>query len=270
LLARAASDAALTDRLTGAGLNTADAARALTAAQDAAPAQLLLEPPAENAGLSEVLGVAFAVVFFTSSMMFGTTIAQSVVEEKQSRVVEILVAAVPVRALLAGKVAANTALAVGQTALLLGVGVAGAGAVGQAGLVSLLLRSSGWFLLFFLLGFTMLATLWAASGAVASRQEDLQATMGPLLTAIMLPYFAALFVTEPGLWMRVLSYFPLTAPLSMPQRLMIGDAAWWEALLSAGVVVLTGAAVVMVAARLYEHSLLRTAGRTPWREAWRG
>jgi ABC-2 type transport system permease protein len=203
-------------------------------------------------------------------MLFGLSIAQSVVEEKQSRVVEILVAAVPVRALLAGKVAANTLLALGQTVLLAAVGMAGAGITGHSDLITLILRTGGWFLLFFVLGFTMLASLWAAAGAVASRLEDLNATTMPLQILLYLPLFGALWVREPGLLMRVLSYVPFTSPLSMPQRLLLGDAAWWEALLSALIVLGTTAAMVAVAARLYERNVLRTAGRTPWRQAWNG
>jgi len=54
----------------------------------------------------------------------------------------------------------------------------------------------------------------------------------------------------------------------MPQRLMTGDAAWWEALISAAIVVVTAVGVVGIATRLYERNVLRTAGRVPWREAW--
>src|SRR6185503_13723220 len=110
----------------------------------------------------------------------------------------ILVAAVPVRVLLAGKVLGNTALALGQIALFVAVGLAGASVAGQPGLVSLLLRASPWFLLFFLLGFSMLACLWAAAGAVAARQEDLQATTVPLQILLFVPFLAATYLYTPG------------------------------------------------------------------------
>ena len=268
LVTAAARTRALTGALQGAGLSPADATRALATASSSAPAERLLDPPAHDRNVAFGLSAAFAFVFFLASFLFGLSIAQSVVEEKQSRVVEILVAAVPVRALLAGKVAANTVLALGQTVLLAGVGMAAAGLAGQGDVIGLILRTAGWFLLFFVLGFTMLATLWAAAGAIASRLEDLNATTVPLQMLVYIPFFAALWVREPGPLMRVLSYVPFTAPLSMPQRLALGDAAWWEALLSAAIVLATAAALVGVAARLYERNVLRTAGRTPWREAW--
>jgi ABC-2 type transport system permease protein len=270
LVAIISRDRALTGSLQGAGLDAAGAERALAEASASAPAQRLLDPSSTDRGLAIGLGAIFAAIFFLASLVFGMAIAQSVVEEKQSRVVEILVAAVPVRVLLAGKVAANTLLAFGQTALLVGMGIAAAGLAGQGDVVSVVLRTGGWFLLFFVLGFTMLATLWAASGALASRVEDLNATTVPMQTLVMLPFFAAVWVTDPGTFMRVLSYVPLTAPVSMPQRLILGDAAWWEALISAAIVLATAAAVVQVAARIYRHNLLRTAGRTPWRQALRG
>ena len=269
LVTAAAGTRALTDTLVGAGLAPAEAGRALAAATASAPAERLLAPPAQDRNLALGLSIAFAFVFFLASFLFGLSIAQSVVEEKQSRVVEILVAAVPVRALLAGKVLANTVLALGQTLLLAGVGIAGAGLAGTGDVVGLILGTGGWFLLFFVLGFTMLATLWAAAGAVASRLEDLNSTTVPLQMLVYLPFFATVWVHEPGPLMRVFSYVPFTAPLSMPQRLVLGDAAWWEALISAVIVLGTAAALVGVAARLYERNVLRTSGRTPWREAWR-
>jgi len=270
LLDAAARDAVLTDTLRGAGLDAGGADRALASVATSAPAQRLLHPPASDRTLTLALGSAFAVVFLLAGVLFGMSIAQSVVEEKSSRIVEILVAAIPVRALLAGKVAANTMLALGQTVLLAAVGAIGAGLAGQGRAVGLILHSGGWFLLFFVLGFTMLATLWAASGAVASRIEDLQATTVPLQALLYLPFFAGISVHDPGTPLRVLSYVPFTAPLSMPQRLMLGDASWWEALLSAGIVVVTAAALVGVATRLYERNVLRTAGRVSWVQAWRG
>lgn len=228
----------------------------------------LLDPPPPNADISELLGVAFAFLFFMTSVSFGFSIAQSVVEEKQSRVVELLVAAIPVRLLLLGKVIGSTLLAFGQVAVLLAVGLAGASIAGQSAAVTLLLHSGGWFLAFFALGFAMLSCLWAAAGALSARQEDLQATTAPLQVLIGIPFFVSVSMTEPGRWMTALSYIPFTAPLSMPRRLMLGDAAWWEPMVAALGVAATGALLVLIATRLYEGALLRTAHRTSLRTAW--
>jgi ABC-2 type transport system permease protein len=244
----------------------------LQAAQQAAqpPPVQLLDPPAANADLATGLGLAFALLFFFTAFTYGLLIAQSVVEEKQSRVVELLVAAVPVRLILTGKVLGTSALALGQVVVLLAVGMAASAAAGLSAAVSLLLHSGGWFLVFFALGFTMLSCLWAAAGAISARQEDLQATTAPMQILLMVPFFASSYVTTPGGWLTALSYFPLSAPLSMPRRLLLGDAAWWEPLLATGGIVVTAALIVRGAARLYENSLLRTGSRTSLRTAWTG
>jgi ABC-2 type transport system permease protein len=228
----------------------------------------LLSPPDSQAAVALALSLGFAVVFFFTVFIFGMAIAQSVVEEKQSRVVELLVAAVPVRVLLVGKLAGNTALALGQLLLLLAVAAAGASFAGQGELLRLLGRASGWFVLFFLLGFGMLACLWAVTGSLARRQEDLQATTIPLQILVTAPFLAAVYVTEPGPALTTLSYLPFTAPLVMPRRVLLGDASVLEAAAAAGVVVAFGAALVLLAARIYEGSLLRTGGRTTLRGAW--
>src|SRR4051794_8942213 len=263
LIAAAAASDAVAQRLAAAGVPPEQARQVVSAAAGAAPAQRLLEPPSKNTDLALASSTAFALLFFLTTFLFGMAIAQSVVEEKQSRIVEILVAAAPVRVLLAGKVLGNTALALGQIALFVAVGLAGASVAGQSGLVSLLLRSSPWFLIFFLLGFLMLAGLWAAAGAVASRQEDLQATTVPLQVLVFVPFFAA-YVYTPGTLLTTLSYVPFPAPIAMPRRLALGDAAWWEGPLSALIVAGTAVLLVAVATRIYERSLLRSGGRVGW------
>jgi ABC-2 type transport system permease protein len=135
--------------------------------------------------------------------------------------------------------------------------------------VGLLLRSGGWFMIFFLLGFVMLACLWAAAGAMAARMEDLQATTTPLTTAVMIPFFAVVSIQDTGTWLTGFSYFPFTSPMAMPRRLLAGNAAWWEASISAGVLLATAFAFIVIGARLYEGSLLRTASRSSLRAAWR-
>jgi ABC-2 type transport system permease protein len=267
LFAAASTSATLTEGLTRAGATLQEAQAVIRSAGAALPAERLLDPPSEAAQLAVPLSLAFATLFFFTLYLFGYAIAQSVVEEKQSRVVEILVAAVPIRLLLAGKVLGTTVLALGQLTLLVAVGLAGASIAGQPGLVSVIMRSGGWFLLFFLLGFLMLACLWAASGAVAGRQEDLQSTTVPLQVLVIGPFFAAVYVNSPGTPLTVLSFVPFTSPLAMPLRIMLGDAAWWEAVLAGGILVLTAVALVLLAARIYERSLLRTGSRTSWTAA---
>ena len=235
----------------------------------ARPQTELLESRPRSPIPPQLLVLAFAFLFYMSVLTFGMSIAQSVVEEKQSRVVELLVAAVPVRWLLAGKVLGNTALAVGQIVLLIGVGLAGASLAGQREILAQVLGASGWFVLFFVLGFVMLACLWAVAGSLASRIEDLQSTTLVMQVFVMIPFFAAIFATDAGPVQTFLSYFPLTAPLLMPERVMLGNAATWEPVVAAAIVGVTAVVFVLLGSRLYEGSVLHTSSKLRIGQAWR-
>ncbi|MEV4417609.1 ABC transporter permease [Catellatospora sp. NPDC049609] len=234
------------------------------------PTVELLDPSALDPVLSFLVPLFFAVVFFFTSLTFGLQIAQSVTEEKQTRVVEILVASVPVRVLLTGKVLAGAVLAMGQIALIAIVALAGMRIAGTGSeLVSALTPAIGWFLPFFVVGFVMLAALWAAVGALVNRQEDINAASMPVQLAVMLPFFAVMMLGDNPTAMKVLSYVPFSSPSAMPVRLFHGDAAAWEPFAALGVLVVGAVVTLAVGARIYEGSLLRTNGRTSMAAAWR-
>jgi ABC-2 type transport system permease protein len=235
-----------------------------------APPVQLLEPSTVDPFLQFIVPFALAFIFFITSFTFGLLIAQSVTEEKQTRIVEILVASVPVRALLAGKVTAMTLLAFGQIALIVLVTFAGMQIADvDAGVMSLVGPAIGWFLPFFILGFVMLATLWAGVGALAARQEDVAGASSPLQMAVMLPFFAVIFLSDNAAAMKILSYIPLSSPVAMPIRIFNGETAAWEPFVALAILAATAAAFLAVGARVYEGSLLRTNGRTSFATAWR-
>lgn len=267
LVRAAASQVQVEEAAAEAGL-TAEEVAALTAPEP--PALRLLEPRPEGSMPPELLVLVFAFLFYLSVLTFGMSIAQSVVEEKQSRVVELLVSALPVRWLLAGKVVGNTVMALGQIVAVVGAGLVAASVAGEGELLGQVLRASGWFVVFFLLGFVMLACLWAAAGALASRVEDLQATTVVMQVLVVVPFFAAIFAIDPGPTQRALSYLPFTAPLLMPARVVLGNAAPWEPWASAAVVLATAVLFVAVGTRLYRGSVLHTSSRVRARQAWRG
>ena len=234
------------------------------------PTVVLLDPAEVSPTAALLVPMCFAMVFFLTSLVFGLQIAQSVTEEKQTRMVEILVAAVPVRALLAGKVLAGGILALGQISLIALTAVAGSQAMdGGAELMTLLAPAIGWFIPFFVLGFVMLAALWAGVGALVNRQEDINGASMPMQIMIMIPFFAVLFLIDNPAAMQALSYVPFSAPVAMPVRVFQGDVAIWEPILSLGILAVSAAALIVVGARLYEGSLLRTNGRTSMAAAWR-
>ena len=250
------------------GVDPADAARILATPP---PAQRLLDPDAVDPVTVTLLGFAFSVLFFQIVLIFGYAIAQSVVQEKQTRVIELLVTTVPVRQLLVGKILGNGLLALAQLALLVLAGLAGLFAAQRDLLASLpsVPVAALWFVVFFVLGFAMLACLWAAAGAMASRLEDLQSTATPVQMLVMLPFFASFFANDPGTVQTVLSYLPLSSPMVMPRRVLAGDVALWEPLLSLALIAATAVVLVAVARRLYENSLLQTGRSLSLRAAWR-
>jgi len=230
-----------------------------------------LEPGSNAADvLRYFIALAFGIVFLIAATTFGGTIAQSVVEEKQTRVVEILISAIPVRALLAGKVLGNTILAMAQIVLLAAVAVVGLAVTGQAGVLDALGAPIAWFAIFFLFGFVLLAALFAAAAAMVSRQEDIGATTTPITMLIMAPYFLVIFFNDNPVVLTIMSYVPFSAPVGMPLRMYLGDAQWWEPVLSLLVLLASCVLAIGVAARIYRNSLLRMGARVKLGEALRG
>lgn len=267
LVRAAAGDLAVAQAADAAGLSAQDVA---TLTEPASLGVELLDGRPAGSMPPQLLVLAFAFLFYISVLTFGMSIAQSVVEEKQSRVVELLVAAMPIRWLLAGKVIGNTAMAVGQVVVIVGAGVLGATIAGQGELIGQVIAASGWFVGFFLLGFVMLACLWAVAGSLASRVEDLNSTTVFMQVLVIVPFFAAIFAMEPGPVQEVLSYIPFTAPLLMPARIVLGTVEAWEPYVAAGVVLITAVAFVALGVRLYAGSVLHTSGRLKVAQAWRG
>lgn len=229
----------------------------------------ILEPAQAEGPLRYLVSFGFGLVFLMSAMGFGSTIAQNTVQEKQSRIVELLLAAVPARALLAGKILGNSALAFGQTAAIAAISVVGLAATGQESVLRVLGAPLVWFVLFFLVGFVLLASIFAASASLVSRTEDVGAVMTPAMMLTMAPYFLVVFFNDNETVLRVMSFVPFSAPVGMPVRLFLGDAAWWEPVLSLVVLVLATLVTIAIGARIYERSVLRTGPRVPLREALR-
>jgi ABC-2 type transport system permease protein len=234
------------------------------------PTVVLLHPEEGNAALGYIAAIGFGIVFLFAASMFGGTIAQSVVEEKQTRVVELLISAIPVRALLAGKVVGNTILAMGQILLLAAVAVIGLTVTDQTALLQGLGGPIAWFAIFFLFGFILLAALFAAAASMVSRQEDIGSTTMPITMLVMAPYFLVIFFFDNPLVLAIMSYVPFSAPVGMPMRIFLGDALWWEPLVSLAILIATCVVAILVGARIYENSLLRMGARVKLSEALAG
>lgn len=226
-----------------------------------------LSPGDATGFLGYIAAIGFGVVFLFAASTFGGTIAQSVVEEKQTRVVEVLLSAIPTRTLLAGKVVGNTILAMAQILLLAAIAVVGLTVTGQTELLQGLGTPIAWFAVFFLFGFILLASLFAAAAAMVSRQEDIGSTTMPLTMLVVAPYLLVIVFWNNPLVLGIMSYVPFSAPVAMPLRLFLGDAQWWEAVISLAILVATCVAAILIGARIYENSLLRMGARVKLAEA---
>ena len=247
-----------------------DAPSSLVSGLSQTPEVQILDPATTNPLLRYFIALAFGIVFLMAASTFGGTIAQSVVEEKQTRVVELLLSAIPARTLLAGKVIGNTILAMAQILVLAAVATIGLIVTGQNDVLTMLGTPIIWFAVFFLFGFVLLAALFAAAASMVSRQEDIGATTTPITMLIMAPYILVIVFNDNPLVLTIMSYVPFSAPVGMPMRLFVGEAQWWEPILSLAILLVSCIAAIAIGAKIYENSLLRMGSRVKLTEALRG
>jgi ABC-2 type transport system permease protein len=200
---------------------------------------------------------------------FGYWVASGIVEEKSSRVVEILLAKAGPRPLLAGKVLGIGILGLAQLVLFVVVGLGLATALGSVDLPSGTGRTAVELVAWFLLGYAVYACLFAMGGAIASRAEELQNSTGPISLVAMGGFFAAVATSgDPeGLIARIATYVPVAAPMVLPIRSAAGALPLWEAALSVVLVLLSTVLMVRLTARIYAGGVLFTRGPLKMRDA---
>jgi ABC-2 type transport system permease protein len=218
--------------------------------------------------------IAFVGVLLLYGQLFGYGIwvASGVIEEKASRVVEMLLSAIRARQLLLGKIVGIGVLGLAQLVFIasFAIGLAlltgalkdvGATALGAVGLVI------GWFIL----GFAFYATLFAAAGSLVTRMEELQNVIVPINLTILVSFFISIgALQDPNGRLQVIaSLLPTSSALAMPVRIVLGAAPGWQIALSLTLLIGSTILLVPLAARLYSGAVLRTRGRVKIREAWR-
>ncbi len=244
-----------------------DAPNDVVSALATAPPIDLLENSAVSEDERQLVIQVFALLFFIFAMG-GAAIAQSTVTEKQTRIVEILVSTVPVRAMLAGKIVGHSLLTLGQV-VVLAVATPIALAIGDhTELLSIIAPALGWFVPFMCFGFVLLAAMWAVAGSLVSRQEDLGSSMGVVMLLAMGPYMATVFFSDSATVMTVMSYVPFGTAIAMPVRLFAGEAQVWEPFVALAILAGTVVLIVLLASRVYSGSLLQTGGKVALRKAW--
>ena len=287
---QAATAFAVSDRLDRFGVQAADRAALF------APATLELRSPDPadteaikdiSAGVSEgMLGFGMTILIFMIIIMYGTWVAMSVVEEKSSRVMEVVLNAATPLQLLTGKVVGVggvaftqyvAVVAAGLVALLLQGPVTSAVA-GDAVAVELPQGLTPVMLLAFaaygVLGFLLFASLYAAAGSLVSRQEDVNSVVMPMTLISTVGYMVGVY-SSMGLidshagWIVGLTLVPLTSPFMMLGRIATGEAAPWEVVVSLALLLLAIAGALWVAARIYAVGVLLYGSRPGTRTVWR-
>lgn len=216
--------------------------------------------------------VVYAAVFVLYGLLavYGQWVAQGIVEEKQSRVVEVLLSSLKPTELLTGKVLGLGALGLAQILLLAGVAAGGLLLTDVVDVPATAWTALGLVIPWYVLGFLLYATLFAGAGSVVSRVEDLQSAVLPVIIVLVLALFGAQFaLNDPtGTVATAAGLIPLTAPIVQPILFALGVATWWQTLTAIALAIAAIAVMLPIAARIYRGGVLRTRGRVPFREAW--
>lgn len=232
-----------------------------------------LEEPYPYQSGQLILGIVAGILIYMSLLLNGQMVAQGVVEEKSSRVVELLLSTIRPWQLMAGKV-----LGIGFVGFVQMVVIGGVGLIAALGLDVLSISTSAavgtvvWLVVWYLLGFIMYSLVFAALAALVSRQEDVGGVIAPALMFVIVGYVIGISVlpSEPdNALAEVLSVIPVFAPTLMPMRLAMGGVPVWEQVVSVGLVLALIPALVWLAGRIYANAVMRSGARVKLKDALR-
>jgi ABC-2 type transport system permease protein len=291
LLRQAAIAITIQDRLTRAGVPPVDQARLFTPPEfevvAADPNATPAGPQDPNAAVGSILiGFGLSIAIFMAIILYGQWIAFSVAEEKNSRVMEVVLAAATPFQLLAGKVIGVGALALAQYVvvtipMILAVVFQGQiasivlGDGSDSGLIAgLTVDMLAVFGVMLVLGFGLYATLFAAAASVVSRQDDVNSIIAPLTLVSVAGYLVATYVGTGVLPIDapivvVLSFIPLFSPYLMLTRYSLGAATLPELLLAVVLLAVSIPLALWVAARIYRAGVLLYGQPPSPRTLWR-
>lgn len=229
----------------------------------------VLDPSDPDKDQRAVLAYAAVLLLFFSVYLYGLYVAMGVVEEKSSKVVELLLSTIKPIHLLIGKVLGIGAVGLVQILLFAGAGLATGMATDLITVTGTAITLMGFVVLWYVLGFTFFAMLYAAFGSLVSRQEDVNSATMPLSILAFATFFSAqAALGDPSSsWINVLAWVPPFSATVMPLRVAADVATPLEMIGTVGVNVVVTVAAAVFAARVYENSVLNTGGRQSLRSA---
>jgi ABC-2 type transport system permease protein len=215
-----------------------------------------------------VAGLLFFIVILTS----GGYLLRAMVEEKENRTIEIIVTSVSPGQLMAGKIIGN--IAIGLTQILLwGTFIGIFLLIGRSYFTWIKEIQISWnFIILMVLtlipSFVLVASLMAAIGSTTTETREAEQISGLFSLPITIPYMLIVpIITNPGSPLAIfLSFFPLTAPVTLTLRAAFSEIPLWQEILNVGVLVVFAAAGVWLAARTFRLGLLRYGKRLTWHE----
>jgi ABC-2 type transport system permease protein len=255
-----------------ASVEDLDADAVLTTVADAGVQVQALDPGDPHHDQRLALALIMVALLYVSLLLYGSMVAQGVVEEKSSRVVELLLATVRPRDLLCGKVVGLGLVGLIQLATVGIVGLLLAMVTGALTISGAAAGTLAWGLVWYLLGYLLYATVFAAVGSLVSRQEDVQAALMPITAVLVVAFvlgFAVLSGNPAGATATVLSLLPPLSPILMPGRIALAAVPLWQVGLA---VVFTALSVVLLARLggvVYRNSVLRMGPRLRMRDTLR-
>jgi ABC-2 type transport system permease protein len=230
-----------------------------------------LKPPLANLTV-RLTGLSISILIYIIILVYGSRITVGVGEEKASRVIEVLLAAVRPAQLLIGKVLGMGILALTQvgaiviTYVVLGLGFGSSVVRGASAEVL------GVGAMWVILGYAFYCTAYAAAGSLISKQSDAYSASLPVQLPLIVSYLLSFTVlysdsVYPFYWF--LAFFPPTAPISMTVLVAVGVARPWQIALSALLCLVSTAGMAWVAGIIYGRAILRTGGRLKLRQMLR-
>ncbi|KAB8191900.1 ABC transporter permease [Nonomuraea phyllanthi] len=261
------------DRL-GVLLQSADREAKLAAAGVSIPPLRMESIGADAHDQTARTGLAVVLVVVLFMMLIGQAgmVAMGVVEEKSSRIVEILLATLRPWQLFGGKIVGLGAVGLINLVTNLAVGLAASTASGVAGdfppgMPGLVAGVLVWFVL----GYAFYATLAGAMASLVSRQEEVNSVLTPLIMVIMVSYFLAFYATNAptGTLATVMSYVPPFSSIVMPVRTAATEVPLWQVVLSMVAMAAAVLAALAFGAKVYQRAVLRTGARVKLRDVVR-
>lgn len=253
----------LEERAAAVGLSLEEAQSLLAPVEVQTETAVPAEPEEEDAEVGQGVGALSALALMFALTFYGQWVVVGVIEEKSNRVVEVLLAAVTPSELLVGKVLGIMALALAQVAAAaVAFVVVLLATEGSEALPSVAVTGLGLAVVWLVIGLLLYNFLYAAVGATVNRPEEATSVTFPLMVPLMGGYFVGLiFIPDnpDSSVARIVSMFPLTAPLTMPSRIASGGGSAVEVVVAIVLALVTLVGVIWLAGRVYSGGILQSS-----------